>query len=272
MKRAWRYRPVIGCKYCDNNYVGNICWCQFFVIPLCLQIKSVIISQPMNVMKNVLFMAIIGIALMNVACKTSAPMKTDKFPMACGGYTDYRSLTNDDKALFDSVYNEEPKLTPYCVATQVVAGTNYRFLCRDKAKKDYVITVFVPLPCYANQYPRVTDRKFPIPQNIIGKYTVRRIDDIILTEDSVDYPTITFLKNGMVSASAGCNGLSGNYTYENGKLALEGMRQTKMFCGNEQIMQNERWLAETLSGTLEVSCSSMNTLVLQGKHTLTIAR
>lgn len=89
-----------------------------------------------------------------------------------GGFTDYRALTDEDMALFDScIVHCEPSivnrascivhraspLTPYAVATQVVAGTNYRFLCRDTAQQEYIVTIFVPLPCHADtQQPTVT--------------------------------------------------------------------------------------------------------------------
>lgn len=92
-----------------------------------------------------------------VAVSSLLGCQTRKFPVACGGYTDYHALADEDVALFANVYNAEPALTPYAVATQVVAGTNYRFLCRDAAKQEYVVTIFVPLPCHADtQHPTVT--------------------------------------------------------------------------------------------------------------------
>lgn len=71
-----------------------------------------------------------------------------------GGYTDSRSLTDEEKALFESLASEVAgvKYKPVNVATQVVAGTNYRFLCtgREKGRKgkrfDAVIVIYKPLP------------------------------------------------------------------------------------------------------------------------------
>lgn len=91
-----------------------------------------------------------------VACNKPAAEVRTEHPV-CGGYTDFRALDPDDVALFDSVYTAEPALTPYAVATQVVAGTNYRFLCRDAKKTEYMVTIFVPLACYADsQQTKVT--------------------------------------------------------------------------------------------------------------------
>lgn len=84
------------------------------------------------------------------ACTKQTTESRVEQPVACGGYTEYRELNEEDAQLFAEVYAEEPALEPYAVATQVVAGTNYRFLCRDAEKKEYVVSVFVPLPCYAD--------------------------------------------------------------------------------------------------------------------------
>lgn len=101
-------------------------------------------------MNKFLFIALVCIIMLGVSCSKPAPENTYEFPAACGGYTDYRTLSDEDAALFAEVYDAEPALIPYAVATQVVAGTNYRFLCRDSANQEYIVTIFVPLACYAN--------------------------------------------------------------------------------------------------------------------------
>lgn len=107
-------------------------------------------------MNKLLYFALMCITMLSVSCTQPATKIQSDFPAACGGYTDYRALSDEDVALFADVYDAEPVLTPYAVATQVVAGTNYRFLCRDAAKEEYVVTIFVPLPCYADtQQPTV---------------------------------------------------------------------------------------------------------------------
>jgi len=87
------------------------------------------------------------------------PLKMDKFinyvqpeqkqePL-CGGHTEQRDLSMEDLELFRSVLGEDV-FTPLSVATQVVAGMNYRFWCRyDDGSVDApgycYITIFRPL-------------------------------------------------------------------------------------------------------------------------------
>lgn len=226
-------------------------------------------------MKNLLYLVLACIAVLAMSCNRPNAQSETKFPAACGGYTDYRVLSDDEVALFDSIYSEAaPALKPYAVATQVVAGTNYRFLCHDDMGQEYVVTIFVPLPCYADsQQTKVTNVQFPFPQTLVGTWTVRQLDDIVLTEDSVEFPQVTFSEDGAIYATAGCNGMGGNYTYENGKLTIhDGMCQTEMWCENEEMMRNERWLAETLVATIEVSFTSSEMVLLKGKHNMVIAK
>ena len=71
-----------------------------------------------------------------------------------GGYSEQRKLSDEERALFDSVAAEIAgvKYEPINVSTQIVAGVNYRFLCKGKeqerrGKKFYaVIVVHKPLP------------------------------------------------------------------------------------------------------------------------------
>lgn len=225
-------------------------------------------------MNKPLYFAFVCITMLGVACAKPAGKAQSDFPAACGGYTDYRALSDEDVTLFTDVYDAEPTLTPYAVATQVVAGTNFRFLCRDAALQEYVVTIFVPLPCYADtQQPRVTGVQFPLPTSLVGTWTVCRFDEIVLTEDSAEYPSIMFMEDGHISATAGCNGMGSEYVYQNGLLTItDGMCQTMMWCENEQIMRNERLLAETLVGTIEVSSPAQGSLILKGKHSLMIVK
>lgn len=79
-----------------------------------------------------------------------------------GGYSKQRPPTKEEKALFEEAVKglEGVEYKPLSVATQVVAGTNYRFLCRGRetARKgkrfDAVIVVYKPLP--GQGAPRVT--------------------------------------------------------------------------------------------------------------------
>jgi hypothetical protein len=48
-----------------------------------------------------------------------------------GAFSPYRALAPEDKEIFGKAYDgiAGAKWTPFAVSTQVVAGTNYRFLC-----------------------------------------------------------------------------------------------------------------------------------------------
>ena len=115
--------------------------------------------------------------------------------------------------------------------------------------------------------------KKPNDTDISGTWQVRAFDDTMLTEDSVSFPTISFLENGMITATAGCNRMGGDYQYSNGQLIIkDGMYQTMMLCDNEQMMRNEQLLAQTLHDTLAVTALSADSLLLQGTHTMIIVR
>lgn len=115
--------------------------------------------------------------------------------------------------------------------------------------------------------------KKPNDTDISGTWQVRAFDDTMLTEDSVSFPTISFLENGVIAASAGCNRMGGDYQYSNGQLIIkDGMYQTKMLCDNEQMMRNEQLLAQTLHDTLAVTALSADSVLVQGTHTMIIVR
>ena len=115
--------------------------------------------------------------------------------------------------------------------------------------------------------------KKPNDTDISGTWQVRAFDDTMLTEDSASFPTISFLENGMITATAGCNRMGGDYQYSNGQLIIkDGMYQTKMLCDNEQMMRNEQLLAQTLHDTLAVTALSADSVLVQGTHTMIIVR
>ena len=64
----------------------------------------------------------------------------------CGGYTKFHKITTEEKTLFAATYKSEPQLTPSEVATQVVAGMNYKFLCKDDRQNTYEVVIYKPLP------------------------------------------------------------------------------------------------------------------------------
>lgn len=78
---------------------------------------------------------------------------------ACGGYTDFRTPTDEELEMFASLAkDEETEFHPELVATQVVAGINYKFLCLSKSPDGSTghcyVTVYKPLPGQGE--PKVT--------------------------------------------------------------------------------------------------------------------
>lgn len=83
--------------------------------------------------------------------------KAEKQPektVMCGGYNQQRPLSDAERTLFRQVTDTLTGVsyTPESVATQVVAGTNYRFICRaksatpDPAAYKAEVVVYKPLP------------------------------------------------------------------------------------------------------------------------------
>ena len=103
-------------------------------------------------MKNSVILSLLLLSSLGAAVCSCASTRSNKAEseIICGGYTDYRELTEDEFTMFNEVCGEgEMVLTPLSVATQVVAGTNYRFWCRYEAKGSSghcTVTIFKPLP------------------------------------------------------------------------------------------------------------------------------
>ena len=76
--------------------------------------------------------------------------KTDE--MLMGGFSEQRPLTAEDSAVFATATKDYAylKLSPLSVATQVVAGTNYLFVCMtsgfNRPPTETMVKIFRPLP------------------------------------------------------------------------------------------------------------------------------
>lgn len=76
-----------------------------------------------------------------------------------GGYSEARALEAHDKEVFDQAMGSILGVTysPEQVATQVVAGTNYRFFCKYETATAQpesgmaVVTIFEELPVYGGK-------------------------------------------------------------------------------------------------------------------------
>ena len=79
-----------------------------------------------------------------------------------GGYSKTRKLTSDEKELFHQVTTslQGAEYEPENVATQIVAGTNYRFLCKarlldEKGKKGKRYYAVIVIHKSAEEPPRI---------------------------------------------------------------------------------------------------------------------
>lgn len=74
-----------------------------------------------------------------------------------GGYTRDRKLSDEDIAIFEeALANDSNKYELLTVATQVVAGTNYRFYVKElSTNNEFYIFVYVSLN--AGEKPSVTE-------------------------------------------------------------------------------------------------------------------
>ena len=87
------------------------------------------------------------IAVAFASCKTTDGRFT-------GAYDKPTRVTAEELAIFKKAVASDLSLTPKNVCRQVVAGTNYEFICKGTDGKEHVVVVFQPLPGQGE--PRVT--------------------------------------------------------------------------------------------------------------------
>ncbi|MEG1645414.1 MAG: hypothetical protein RR279_06165 [Alistipes sp.] len=107
-------------------------------------------------MKKILFLS--AVVFVSMACGSSRQLvhttPAQEQEMMVGGYTQQRPLTEADRTLFATATAklEAPKYIPESVATQIVAGCNYRFICKivtsshEPRTTAAEIVIFQPLP------------------------------------------------------------------------------------------------------------------------------
>lgn len=103
-------------------------------------------------MRNTLIITFAALLLSGCGCgpakETANESITSK--MICGGYTDPRAPEDEELAMFYALADGgETEFTPEAVSTQVVAGINYKFLCRfasaDGSNGLCYVTIYKPL-------------------------------------------------------------------------------------------------------------------------------
>ena len=95
---------------------------------------------------RIVFLSLFMLAAL-VSCKTTDGRFT-------GAYDKPTKVTIEEIALFHKAVDTRMALTPKKVSRQVVAGTNYEFICKGTDGKEHVVVVFQPLPGQGE--PRVT--------------------------------------------------------------------------------------------------------------------
>ena len=118
------------------------------------------------------------------------------------------------------------------------------------------------------------------PESIIGSWAVHQFDTLLLSDENVPYPVVTFCDDARVVASAGCNTLSGEYTYAAPTNAestasltfADNLCQTLMFCPDDEVTRNEHLLAQAMDSVLTVTSCGSDSLRLQGKHGMLLVR
>ena len=86
-------------------------------------------------MKNaaILAVAVLGLAVALPSCGNNKSLIDNELQEKhlCGGYTEQREPSEDEMTLFrQATAGIDTTFTPLSVATQVVAGLNYKFWCR----------------------------------------------------------------------------------------------------------------------------------------------
>nr|UWI50714.1 hypothetical protein NZ312_03195 [Clostridioides difficile] len=82
----------------------------------------------------------------------------------CGGWSKFRPVEKEEVEIFNEAVGmlKGVDYEPLIVATQVVAGTNFKFICNATAitnpPKDYLaeIIIFKALPCEENSNATIT--------------------------------------------------------------------------------------------------------------------
>lgn len=108
------------------------------------------------------------------------------------------------------------------------------------------------------------------PEDLAGtRWKLTAIDGRALARP--ERATLRF-EAGRLSASAGCNGLGGNYRVDDNRLIAGPLMGTKMAC-ERQIMRDEQALSNTLSSRPAIRHLSGGRLLLtSGKHSITADR
>ena len=95
--------------------------------------------------RNLIFCLAAGLVALT-SCASPKGARKPRTEMV-GAYTEGHQVSKEEMTLFNETYKGKEKLTPVSVSTQVVAGTNYRFVCKNEKGKKVTVVIFKALPC-----------------------------------------------------------------------------------------------------------------------------
>lgn len=97
-------------------------------------------------MKKYIIASILTVCFSSCTHMNVSTSKDVKNKYMVGAYSNNRELQAEDIKVFETTYSFGAKLKPQSVATQVVAGLNYSFICTNDSDKAVKIVIFKPLP------------------------------------------------------------------------------------------------------------------------------
>lgn len=100
-------------------------------------------------MKKIAFLTLALLLLLSLAACGQSPASSSNTTALVGGYTEDREPTDEDLVLFNDaiaiIDTSGVVYQPQKVATQVVAGVNYRFYCQAGDGSFSYVYIFQPL-------------------------------------------------------------------------------------------------------------------------------
>jgi heat shock protein HslJ len=99
-----------------------------------------------------------------------------------------------------------------------------------------------------------------------------------ITEDGVERPIVDGtdialrFERGRVHGDAGCNGMSGDITFDGDELVLEELGRELMLCEPEALMEQEDWLAALLLARPSMTVVDDDVTMEAGSTTVALTR
>ena len=108
------------------------------------------------------------------------------------------------------------------------------------------------------------------PTNHAGRLDGRQFVSVLVTRDGESVVLVPGTKirlgfaDGMLSASAGCNSMSGQYQLQDGLLEVEQLATTDMGCP-QKLAEQDKWLADILAASPALALDADDLVLTSGK-------